>query len=145
MDPTDEPGFPADEETAGTVNADRELIPGISERKGPDALDPALLERLKELPGVLVVSAFFEGFAVQSIGEADFDQVAALAEDLLRAGMKVASNMRIGLFDQLLLETTAGKFIIAPYGDLYLCVFTRANANLGLIRIALRSMQDALQ
>ncbi|MDD1720102.1 MAG: roadblock/LC7 domain-containing protein [Methanoregulaceae archaeon] len=111
---------------------------------GPDALDIRTLEKILDLPGVIAVSAFFEGFAVQSLGTADFDMVAAMAEDLLRAGMKTASNMKIGLFNQIILETSAGKFIIAPYGDLFLCIYTGVDANLGLIRVSLKSIQNAL-
>ena len=93
-------------------------------------------------PGVIAVSAFSEGFSVQSLGEADFDQVAAMAEDLLRAGIKIAGDMKIGLIDQIILETDSGKIIIAPYGDLYLCVFTGPDVNLGLIRVVLKSIQS---
>lgn len=49
--------------------------------------------------------------------------------------------MMIGNLDQLILETSTNKFIIAPCGDLYLCIFTRADAQLGLIRVVLKSIQ----
>jgi predicted regulator of Ras-like GTPase activity (Roadblock/LC7/MglB family) len=91
---------------------------------------------------VVAVSAFFEGFPVQSFGNADFEQVAAMAEDLLRAGKKMVSNMHIGLLEQMLLETAEGKFIIAPFKDLFVCLYTTPDANLGLIRLALRSLQQ---
>ncbi|HZD42689.1 MAG TPA: roadblock/LC7 domain-containing protein [Methanomicrobiales archaeon] len=106
----------------------------------PIVLDQEKLERLMKQPGVHAVSAFFEGFAVQSIGDADFDQVAAMAEDLLRAGTKISKDMRIGMLDQMILETGSGKLIIAPYGDLYLCVLANADTNLGLIRVALKGL-----
>jgi predicted regulator of Ras-like GTPase activity (Roadblock/LC7/MglB family) len=108
----------------------------------PDLLDESNLNRVLKQPGVIAVSAFSEGFAVQSLGKADFDQVAAMAEDLLRAGIKIAEDMKIGRIDQIILETGSGKIIIAPYGDLFLCVFTGNDANLGLIRMALKSLQD---
>jgi len=50
--------------------------------------------------------------------------------------------MKIGLIDQIILETNSGKIIIAPYGDLYLCVFTGPDANIGLIRVVLKSIQS---
>ncbi|MDD1654842.1 MAG: roadblock/LC7 domain-containing protein, partial [Methanomicrobiales archaeon] len=76
-----------------------------------------------------------------SVGKADFDQVAANAEDLLRAGTKIASDIHIGGLHQIILESAGGKLIISPFGDLNLCVFTDADANLGLIRVAIRSLQ----
>jgi len=108
----------------------------------PSGLDERKLNNILRQPGVLAVSAFFEGFPVQSLGDADFEQVAAMAEDLLRAGLKMIANMRIGRLEQILLETSEGKFIIAPFGDLFLCLYTAPEANLGLIRLALQSLHD---
>ena len=65
-----------------------------------------------------------------------------MAEDLLRAGNKMIANMRIGRLEQMLLETSEGKFIIAPFGDLFLCLYTTPEANLGLIRLALHSLHQ---
>jgi len=110
-----------------------------------DLLDESILRKVLVQPGVIAVSAFSEGFSVQSLGTADFDQVAAMAEDLLRAGIKIAKDMKIGLIDQIILETGLGKIIIAPYGDLFLCVFTGPDANIGLIRVVLRSIQTAVK
>jgi|GEM_PF-1126704 len=104
-------------------------------------LDEKQIDRIMRQPGVIAVSVFQEGFAVQSVGQADFDQVAANAEDLLRAGTKIASDIHIGSLHQIILESDGGKLIISPYGDLNLCVFTDAEANLGLIRVAIRSLQ----
>ena len=108
----------------------------------PDLLDESVMRKILVQPGVVAVSAFSEGFSVQSLGKADFDQVAAMAEDLLRAGIKIAKDMKIGLIDQIILETKSGKIIIAPYGDLFLCVFTGPDTNIGLIRIVLKSIQS---
>ena len=116
---------------------DENHIPAI-----PDLLDESILRKILVQPGVIAVSAFSEGFSVQSLGKADFDQVAAMAEDLLRAGIKIAKDMKIGLIDQIILETNSGKIIIAPYGDLFLCVFTGTDANIGLIRVILKSIQS---
>jgi predicted regulator of Ras-like GTPase activity (Roadblock/LC7/MglB family) len=116
---------------------DETHIPAI-----PDLLDESILRKILVQPGVVAVSAFSEGFSVQSLGEADFDQVAAMAEDLLRAGIKIAKDMKIGPIDQIILETNSGKIIIAPYGDLFLCVFTGPDTNLGLIRVVLKSLQS---
>jgi predicted regulator of Ras-like GTPase activity (Roadblock/LC7/MglB family) len=107
----------------------------------PALLDAHKLEKIVNQPGVIAVSAFFEGFPVQSIGDADFEHVAALAEDLMRAGAKIAQEMKVGNLDQMILETDKNKFIIAPCGDLFLCVFTTSDAPLGLIRVVLKSIQ----
>lgn len=110
----------------------------------PELLDESKLNKLLSQPGVLAVSAFFEGFPVQSLGDADFEHVAASAEDFARAGTKIAQEMDIGHLDQLILETPTNKFIIAPCGDLYICIFTRADAQLGLIRVVLKSIQNEI-
>ncbi|HUH78612.1 MAG TPA: roadblock/LC7 domain-containing protein [Methanoregula sp.] len=110
----------------------------------PALLDEEKLRKIVSQPGVIAVSAFFEGFPVQSIGQADFEHVAALAEDLMRAGTKIAQEMKIGVPDQLILETAGNKLIIAPCGDLFLCVFTTSDAQLGMIRVVLRSIQQEI-
>jgi predicted regulator of Ras-like GTPase activity (Roadblock/LC7/MglB family) len=97
--------------------------------------------KIQSQPGVIAVSAFYEGFPVQSVGNGDFEHVAALAEDFFRAGTKIARDMGIGSVDQLILETAGNKCIIAPCGDLSLCILTTADAQLGLIRVVLRSIQ----
>ena len=107
----------------------------------PNRLDRSKLKKILSQPGVIAVSAFFEGFPVQSIGDADFEHVAASAEDFMRAGTKIAEEMNIGHLDQMILETADNKFIVAPCGDLFLCVFTTADAQLGLIRVVLKSIQ----
>jgi len=109
-----------------------------------DLLDETRLRKIISQPGVIAVSAFFEGFPVQSIGDEDFEHVAASAEDFWRAGMKIAQEMKIGNLDQLILETAQNKFIIAPCGDLHICIFTTAEAQLGLIRVVLKSIQKEI-
>jgi predicted regulator of Ras-like GTPase activity (Roadblock/LC7/MglB family) len=65
-----------------------------------------------------------------------------MAEDFMRAATKIAQEMKIGYPDQLILETANNKLIIAPCGDLFLCVVTTADAQLGLIRVILKSIQS---
>jgi predicted regulator of Ras-like GTPase activity (Roadblock/LC7/MglB family) len=107
----------------------------------PPHIDERMIQKILKQPGVIAVSTFFEGFAVQSAGRADFEQVAANAEDLFRAGKKIAREIDIGPLNQIILETGKGKLIIAPHGDLNVCIFTEPDANLGLIRVAIKSMQ----
>lgn len=104
-------------------------------------LDEEHLRKIKAIPGVIAVSAFFEGFPVQSVGDEDFEHVAALAEDFLRAGTKIGHELGIGTADQLILETPGHKCIIAPCRDLSLCILTTGDARLGLIRVLLRHIQ----
>ena len=108
----------------------------------PEFLDQSKLQKILSQPGVIAVSAFFEGFPVQSMGDADFEHVAASAEDFMRAGVKIAEDMNAGPLEQMILETAENKFIIAPCGDLFLCVFTTADTQLGLIRVVLKSIQS---
>jgi predicted regulator of Ras-like GTPase activity (Roadblock/LC7/MglB family) len=127
--------FPADSEP-------RSEMCGIPEL--PLRLERETLKKIKNLTGVIAVSAFFEGFPIQCIGDADFEHVAASAEDLMRAGTKIAKDLKIGELDQMILETDENKFVIAPCGDLFVCIFTTADAHLGLIRVVLKSIQSEL-
>lgn len=108
----------------------------------PEYFDQSKLKKILIQPGVIAVSAFFEGFPVQSMGDGDFEHVAASAEDFMRAGVKIAQDMNAGPLEQMILETAENKFIIAPCGDLFLCVFTTADTQLGLIRVVLKSVQS---
>lgn len=110
----------------------------------PNLLDETRLRKMLSLPGIIAISVFHEGFSVQSLGNADFEHVAALAEDLLRAGIKITNEMEIGGLDQLILETATNKIIIAPCGDLFLCVFSKEDAQLGLLRLAIKNLQNDL-
>lgn len=113
-----------------------------SSRQVPSPLNEALLAKIASQPGVIAVSAFYEGFPVLSRGEADFEHVAALAEDFIRAGSRIAKDMYLGPAEQLILETSEKKVIIAPCGDLSICVIARADVQLGLLRVAIRSLQS---
>lgn len=123
-------------EKAGCLMGEGGVKPAVP-AESPDA---GYLERIARQPGVIAVSAFHEGFALQSLGSADFEQVAAVAEDLLRAGTRITGDMDMGDLSQVILETPAGKIIIAPYRDLSICVLARPDANLGLIRLSIRSI-----
>jgi predicted regulator of Ras-like GTPase activity (Roadblock/LC7/MglB family) len=118
--------------------------PDLPDRVLPELLDETKLQKIKSLTGVIAVAAFFEGFPLQWTGDADFEHVAASAEDLMRAGSKIAKDLKIGSLDQLILETDENKFIIAPCGDLFLCVFTTAEAHLGLIRVVIKNIQSEI-
>ena len=112
-----------------------------AEFRDSNFLENAYLEIILRQPGVLAVLAFYEGFAVKSIGSGDFEKVAAVAEDFLRSGQKMISDMNMGGLDQITLEAGDKKCIVAPYGDLCICLITTGDVNLGLIRIMVRLLQ----
>ena len=112
-----------------------------SVKKQKDILKESTLNSVMRQPGVRAVSVIFEGFALQSVGDADFEHVAAVTEDLVRAGSKMTSDLMLGRLNQLLLETDEGKLIVAPANELFICVLAENTANLGLIRLSLQAIQ----
>ncbi|MDD1695470.1 MAG: roadblock/LC7 domain-containing protein [Methanoregula sp.] len=134
-------GVLINEASSSTASSDPDLM-DYTISKFPEFISEATLKKVKNLTGVIAVSTFFDGFPIQSIGDADFDHTAASAEDLMREGTKITRELKIGSLDQIILETNENKFIIAPCGDLHLCVFTTADAHLGLIRVLLKSIQS---
>lgn len=118
----------------------------VDHKSLPDERETALsedekLQRILRQPGVIAVSSFYEGFPINSQGDGDFEHVAAIAEDLLRAGAKISDDLEIGILEQIILETPEGKCILAPFGDLFLVALTSTDANLGLIRLAMKGVQ----
>lgn len=118
---------------------DEESIDSVKKQK--DILKESTLNSVMRQPGVRAVSVIFEGFALQSVGDADFEHVAAVTEDLVRAGSKMTSDLMLGRLNQLLLETDEGKLIVAPANELFICVLAENTANLGLIRLSLQAIQ----
>ena len=118
---------------------DEESIDSVKKQK--DILKESTLNSVMRQPGVRAVSVIFEGFALQSVGDADFEHVAAVTEDLVRAGSKMTSDLMMGRLNQLLLETDEGKLIVAPANELFICVLAENTANLGLIRLSLQAIQ----
>lgn len=106
-------------------------------------IDDTRIRKILAQPGVLSISAFYEGFPVRSFGSADFEHIAVTAEDLVRAAGKMSREMETGPVTQIILETEGHKFIIAPYGDLSVCVLTAGETPLGLIRVLLRDLAGA--
>ncbi len=121
------------------------MIPDSSSRRESHDAEALVTEEkllsIAKQRGVIVVSAFFEGFPVQSVGIGDFEYEAAIAEDLLRAGQKISEDLAIGSLDQMIIETPKGKYLIAPYQDISLFVHTTPDAHLGMIRLAIKGLQ----
>ncbi|MDH7593022.1 MAG: roadblock/LC7 domain-containing protein [Methanomicrobiales archaeon] len=138
-------GYSADEMNAALSTWVENYVKPTEAKSSPSVnrgLKPEALEVIQRQPGVIAVAAIDEGFTVLSTGSADFEQVGAIAEDLLRAGVSISSDLGIQPLEQMLLETPKAKLIIAPVGDLNLCVLSEAKANLGLIRIAIKKLQS---
>lgn len=102
-----------------------------------------LLGRMLRLPGVQAVSIFGKGSSVLSIGNVELDSLVILAEDMLEAAKEISSVMRTGPFVHLTLQIPAGKVIIAPYFNEYLCILTSPEVNLGQIRKILKDIPSA--
>lgn len=129
----------------------REGSPQVVEEKAvvlPSGLDTEslahlLLGRMLRLPGVQAVSIFGRGSSVLSIGDVELDSLVVLAEDMLEAAKEISSVMRTGPFVHLTLQIPAGKVIIAPYFNEYLCILTGPEVNLGQIRKILKDIPSA--
>lgn len=115
-----------------------------AERSFDDLLSEKPLESILKQPGVKAVSVFFEGFALHSVGDADFEQVAALSEDLVRSANQITSDLGMDSATQLILETPEGKLIISPVGDLFICILAENDSQLGLIRLAIQTIKHDL-
>jgi len=102
-----------------------------------------LLRRMLRLPGVQAVSIFGRGTSVLSIGKVELDSLVVLAEDMLEAAKEISTVMHTGPFVHLTLQIPAGKVIIAPYFNEYLCILTSPEVNLGQIRKILKDIPAA--
>lgn len=115
------------------------------EAEGTDkVLSQKTLENVLKQPGVRAVSVFFEGFALQSAGDADFEQVAAVSEDLVRAANQITADLDMESPTQMMLEMPSGKLIISPVGDLFICILAESDAQLGLIRLVIQTIKHDL-
>jgi len=54
---------------------------------------------------------------------------------------EIGGDRKMGVLGQINLEAGERKCIVVPYGDLFLCLLKRADANPGLIRLAIRNLQ----
>jgi predicted regulator of Ras-like GTPase activity (Roadblock/LC7/MglB family) len=98
--------------------------------------------------GVLAAIVFSDGFSVVALGDADFEAVAAIAEDALRGAETIATAMDMGPFVQMTLQMKGKNVIIAPYRDTHICFLTSPKTHLGQIRgilqeISLRNSQQS--
>ena len=97
--------------------------------------------RVKKVEGVEECIVFKDGMPIESQGE-NSEHISAVAEDLTRAGLKLAEELGIGRTKDIILETPEKKLLIYPVGDAYIGVIARADVNLGLLRLVLESFGD---
>ncbi len=128
--------------------------PGNPEAPGKPSAPPIAREKseydrilpmITALPGVLASALVADGLPVFQYGAADCEHIAAATEDIVRGGSRIAGELQLGGTEQIILETPGYKVIIAPVSDMFLCVLTRRDANLGLIRLNVRNMQTTLR
>lgn len=101
-----------------------------------------LLKDLVNIPSVIAAALVVDGFPIfQYGGQVDFEHIAVATEDMVRAGARIATELQLGRTEQIIIETPEYKVIIAPISDMFLCVLTSSNANLGLARLMIKNAQ----
>jgi predicted regulator of Ras-like GTPase activity (Roadblock/LC7/MglB family) len=105
-----------------------------------------LLSTVIQLPGVLAAAMAADGLPIYQQGQhVDFEHIAVATEDMVRSGTKIATELQLGIAEQIILETPSNKVVIAPINDMFLCVLTSADANLGLVRLSIRNAQNSMR
>jgi predicted regulator of Ras-like GTPase activity (Roadblock/LC7/MglB family) len=105
-----------------------------------------LLSAVTQLPGVIAAALVADGLPVYQQGEhVDFEHIAVTTEDMVRSGAKIATELQLGVTDEIILETASSKVVIAPINDMFLCVLTGADTNLGLLRLSIKNAQNNLR
>ncbi len=119
---------------------------------GPYAPEPeqisydVLLSAVTELPGVVAAALVLDGLPIYQQGQqVDFEHIAVATEDMVRSGTKIATELQLGSAEQIILETPSNKAVIAPIDDMFLCVLTAADANLGLVRLSIKNAQNSMR
>jgi predicted regulator of Ras-like GTPase activity (Roadblock/LC7/MglB family) len=123
--------------TAAGVQA-KQALPVVKEKAEYDHI----LSLMVSLPGVVAVAFVADGLPVFQQGKTDFEHIAAATEDIMRTGARIAGELQLGTAEQIIIETQGYKVIIAPVSDMFLCILARADTNLGLIRLNIRSTQN---
>ncbi len=105
-----------------------------------------LLATVIRLPGVVAAALVVDGLPIYQQGQqVDFEHIAGATEDMVRSGARIAGELQLGSADQIILETPSNKVVIAPLNDMFLCVLTSADANLGLVRLSIRNAQNHMR
>ena len=107
----------------------------------------SMLSTVLLLPGVVAAALVADGFPIFQKGEqqVDFEHIAVATEDIVRSGTRIATELQLGSTEQIILETPDYKVIIAPIDDMFLCVLAKADANLGLVRLSIKNVQNTVR
>ncbi|HTY91963.1 MAG TPA: roadblock/LC7 domain-containing protein [Methanocella sp.] len=105
-----------------------------------------LLATVIQLPGVIAAALVVDGLPIYQQGQnTDFEHIAVATEDMVRSGTKIATELQLGSAEQIILESPSNKVIIAPINDMFLCVLTSSDTNLGLVRLSIRNAQNNMR
>ncbi len=100
------------------------------------------IRRVKKVDGVLDCIVFKDGLPIEKIEESyDPEQISAVAEDLIRAAIRLSKELGIDETRDLILETPTRKLLIYPLEDAWIGVLTERDINLGLLRLVLESFE----
>jgi uncharacterized protein len=86
--------------------------------------------------GVPIVAEMAEGVS----GPA----VAAMAASLVKRASKASQSAKFGALKTIQLEGAEGHVLVANHGDIIAVAVTRADAQLGLVRVEIRNAVEAL-
>lgn len=139
---TDRPAenYRQEEAVSETVEHEDAVSHDASPGEGPDSFGTLLRH-----PGVTGVARFSDGLCISSVGKIDAEYTVAFAEDLLRWAFRLESVAPSnGSFVQMALFYRGGNVVIAPYGDEYLCIFTRPEVQFGQVRRMIKEMQGRI-
>lgn len=91
-----------------------------------------------DVEGALLASR--DGLAIAaSVGSAEPSRIAAMAATVLALGTTVVDTCRLGEFQETVIQSDGGVFVVYDAGDLaVLAVLARSGANLGLVHLEAR-------
>ena len=100
-----------------------------------------LIGQIKKYNGVVAISVFNDERNILLMGDVDIEQLLKIARRMLATTRKISPLVELGSFVHMTLQNPEGNIIIAPYYDVYLCLFTTRTINVGHIRRILRELQ----
>ena len=133
---------PMEEEVPPEAEAEAQAEPEEQKRIPYDVL----LATVIQMPGVIAAALVVDGLPIYQQGQhVDFEHIAVATEDMVRSGTKIADELQLGSAEQIILESPSNKVIIAPINDMFLCVLTSSDTNLGLVRLSIRNAQNNMR
>jgi uncharacterized protein len=103
-----------------------------------------LQEEVSDVQGAMLASR--DGLPIVStMDPVDASRVAAMAATVLALGARVVETTGLGTFDEAVIQSDNGTFVVYDAGDLAaLAVMAQARANLGLVHIEARRAAEVL-